>query len=256
MMNKKIIYKNNPLTEVILQVKFPTILSINVKEPADFQEAIRKEFPIYNVDSENQSEIVLQDINKQFAPAIKNLRQKNYVFIAESGTTKINLTSNFISISTLKYNSWETFINDFSKPLSAFIDIYEPAFFERIGLRYIDVYSREKLNLVGIQWRELIKNHLLGILSEMDENKVEFSSINTEYLLDDNLSRAKINAGLGISNDNNEKVFVIDSDFMYISILHAEMINKTVNYLHENAKKFIEGAITEKLKMAMKPEII
>lgn len=56
----------------------------------------------------------------------------------------------------------------------------------------------------------------------MDENKVEFSSINTEYLLDDNLSRAKINAGLGISNDNNEKVFVIDSDFMYISICMLE----------------------------------
>ena len=36
-------YEKAPLHEVICQLRFPTILSINSKEPADFQELIRKD---------------------------------------------------------------------------------------------------------------------------------------------------------------------------------------------------------------------
>ena len=40
-------YARAPLVEVICQLRFPTILSIGAKEPAEFQEAIRKDFPQY-----------------------------------------------------------------------------------------------------------------------------------------------------------------------------------------------------------------
>ena len=40
-------YARAPLVEVICQLRFPTILSIGAKEPAEFQEAIRKDLPQY-----------------------------------------------------------------------------------------------------------------------------------------------------------------------------------------------------------------
>ena len=40
-------YGNAPAHEVICQLRFPTILTINNVEPADFQEAIRDVFPQY-----------------------------------------------------------------------------------------------------------------------------------------------------------------------------------------------------------------
>ena len=40
-------YRNAPAHEVICQLRFPAILTINNTEPADFQEAIRAEFPQY-----------------------------------------------------------------------------------------------------------------------------------------------------------------------------------------------------------------
>ena len=40
-------YRKNQLLEVICQLRFPTILSISAREPADFQDAIRDEFPKY-----------------------------------------------------------------------------------------------------------------------------------------------------------------------------------------------------------------
>ena len=38
------LYRNAPVHEVICQLRFPTILSINSTEPADFQEIIRDEY--------------------------------------------------------------------------------------------------------------------------------------------------------------------------------------------------------------------
>ena len=41
------LYRKRQLVEVICQLRFPTILSISAREPADFQEAIRRDFPQY-----------------------------------------------------------------------------------------------------------------------------------------------------------------------------------------------------------------
>ncbi len=42
--SERVLYGKRQLIEVICQLRFPTILSISAKEPAEFQEAIRAEF--------------------------------------------------------------------------------------------------------------------------------------------------------------------------------------------------------------------
>ena len=44
---QRCIYDMNPLAEVICQLRFPEILSIQANIPANFQEAIRHIFPKY-----------------------------------------------------------------------------------------------------------------------------------------------------------------------------------------------------------------
>ena len=39
------IYRKNQLAEVVCQLRFPEILKIETAVPADFQEAIRDEYP-------------------------------------------------------------------------------------------------------------------------------------------------------------------------------------------------------------------
>ena len=53
---KRVRYKNSPLLEVIFQLRFPTILTINANPPVEFQEKIRNEFPYYNGMIENNTE--------------------------------------------------------------------------------------------------------------------------------------------------------------------------------------------------------
>ena len=47
--NPRVHYNKAQLAEVICQFRFPAILSIGAKEPADFQEAVRSVFPRYAV---------------------------------------------------------------------------------------------------------------------------------------------------------------------------------------------------------------
>ena len=49
---KRCIYQNNNLGEVICQLRFPEILTIETTLPAQFQEAIRAVFPRYSVRTE------------------------------------------------------------------------------------------------------------------------------------------------------------------------------------------------------------
>ena len=121
-------YPNAPVHEVICQLRFPTILSINNVEPADFQEVIRDTFPQY--------------VRRQDMPAPlpgpnapKPAPVSNYHFISADNLWKLNLTKNFIALSTVSYPGWEQFAGQFDLPLAEFIRIYQPAFFERIGLR-------------------------------------------------------------------------------------------------------------------------
>ena len=100
-------YARAPLVEVICQLRFPTILSIGAKEPAEFQEAIRKDFPQY---AARQEQLPPKVVKKGNATALEPQKPiTNYNFISEDGRWKLNLTQGFIALSTLSYTRWEDF---------------------------------------------------------------------------------------------------------------------------------------------------
>lgn len=253
---ERVIYKINPLLEVIIQYKFPKILALNSQDPIEFQEAIKANFPIYQLGVENQQEIAITvGENREPQPSIIQKQPvRNHGFISKDGLYKINLTSGFISISTVGYTRWEDMISHFSVPLEAFERLYQPSFYERIGLRYIDVFSRKKLSIEGTPWKELIAQPWLGTFATIQEDKMVNFSFDTEYLLDNGVSRAKIHAGIGSVNNDPEKVFVIDNDFIHIGNINTTESKEILKYLHNNAKVFIRSAITDKLHDAMLPE--
>ena len=120
-------YAKSPLVEVICQLRFPTILSIGSQEPAAFQEAIRREFPRYAVRQEQPAPRVVG----AGGPAPKLEAQPpvtNYNFVSADGLWKLNLTKDFIALSTLGYHCWEDFAQRLDKPLASFIQLYQPAF--------------------------------------------------------------------------------------------------------------------------------
>ena len=133
---KRQILHKNQLAEVICQLRFPQILMIDQQAPALFQEQIRHEFPQYAV----RKDVPAPKITGVPGNLIleNQTPTANYQFISTDGVWRVNLTSTFISLACKHYTRWETFAQKLDKPLAAFIQTYKPAYFQRIGLRYLN----------------------------------------------------------------------------------------------------------------------
>ena len=214
-------YKNSPLVQVVCQLRFPRILSIDEKSPAEFQECIREIYPVYNVNIEQQQQLIVEPDNGQFSKLIRNDQIKNHSFSSSDHIWRVSLTSTFLSLSTSQYIRWENFCLHLQEPLNALKTIYHPAFFERVGLRYVNAFQRSVLGLdAGEPWSQFIRSFALGFLSNNEiAAEVKGYSATSEIDLGNN-AVARINTATGyvgnaVFQQNPEMSFIIDSDLFY-----------------------------------------
>lgn len=252
-------YGTNQLGEVICQLRFPEILTIEANVPVAFQEAIRDEFPRYSVKKEMPAP-KLTGAPGNFS--VENQQPTtNYQFVSEDGAWKVNLTGKFISLSCSRYNCWEDFAKKLDKPLVAFIKTYKPAFFERVGLRYLNFFSRKALSLEGTPFSEMITPCYLGPLAEEDVNEASSSRCNIDAELGlRGGCRVKLHAGPGLIKRNGqpdqEVKFIFDQDLFMAGNVPVNMSAGALQTLHAQAWAIFRGAITDTLHDAMDPHTI
>lgn len=255
-MEERCVYKYNPLAEVICQLRFPEILSIEANAPAAFQEAIRRDFPQFSRRQENPPPTLSGtngNLSLQKQPTVTN-----YQFSSADGAWWVNLTGKFISLSCSKYTCWEDFAQKLDKPLAAFIQVYQPAYFERIGLRYVNFISRGELGLQGTPYSRLIAPCYLGVLGEEDisEAAVNRNSVDVECGIRGGC-RAKLHAGPGMVKRNGqpdkEVKFVLDMDLYMLGQTPVKLSAGALQTLHGQAYSIFRGAITDTLHDAMEP---
>jgi len=257
---QRVVYKRNPLQKVICQLRFPPVLRIDSEVPSTFQEAIRDGFPLYNEKVEIQQETAV-GLQSQLPPElIKQLTKtsvnKNHEFSSEDGIWKINLTRTFHSISTSKYTRWEDFYGIFRPSVDALLDIYKPAFFTRIGLRYVDIFDRTKLALGDASWADLLKPGFIGLLSTAIGPDVKHSENVYEITLADKRSMLRIATSFVQNAQTKEQCYMVDSDFYYPTRAKPEELPEKLEFLHSRATRLIQWIITDKLHKAMEPEAI
>lgn len=244
------IYQKNQLAQVICQLRFPQILTIGANEPVEFQEAIRGTFPQYFVRQEPAAKVPGASGGPQTTP--------NYNFVSADGVWRVNLTSKFISLATSRYTCWEEFAGKLDQPLAAFISVYQPAYFERVGLRYINFISRRDLGLEG-PFRELIENKYLGILSDeqISEKTAGRSFVEAEFAIRGGC-RVKLHAGPGMVKQNGqsdgEVKFVFDQDLFMPGQVAVNLSAGALQTLHSQAFAIFRDAISDTLHEAMEPE--
>lgn len=251
------VYRHNQLVEVICQLRFPEILTIGTTVPDQFQEAIRAEFPRFSKRMENPPPKLTG------TPGNLSMQKQeptvNYQFSSADGVWRVNLTSTFISLACTRYTCWEEFAGMLDKPLAAFIRLYKPAYFERVGLRYINFISRGALGIPTIPFRELMEPCYLGLLNEEDvqENACTRCSLDTEVSLRGGC-RAKIHAGPGLVKRNGqpdkEVKFIFDQDLYMPGQVPVNLSAGALQTLHSQAWSIFRGAITKTLHNAMEPE--
>ena len=250
---KRFIYEKAQLIEVICQLRFPTILSIDAKAPADFQDTIRETFPRYLCQTETP-------------PARNGEAQsvRNHTFLSENGAWKLSLTKDFIALSTMRYTGWEEFARMLDEPLGQFIRIYRPAYFTRVGLRYVNGVSREQLELRDHRWNDLFQPPYLGVLDDdaIPETNVNKCAVDVEMKLDER-SNVKIHAGPGMVKrtvrtpqgartvQEQGARFIFDQDLFAAGRVQLPEVMEALDRLHAHADRLFSEAITDVLHDAM-----
>lgn len=255
-MQPRCLYRRNQLADVICQLRFPEILTIGANAPVEFQEAIRDVFPQYAVHKEIPAPKITGTAGHF---SLENQQETaNYQFTSADGIWRVNLTSRFISLACTKYPGWEEFARQLDKPLAAFIKIYKPAYFERVGLRYLNFISRKELSLEGVPFRELFESCYLGPMQEEDvpEHTVTRCSVDTEMSIRGGC-RVKIHAGPGLVKKNGkadgEVRFIFDQDLFMPGNIPVHLSAGALETLHGQAYAIFRNAITDTLHDALEP---
>ncbi len=239
-------YQNNPLAEVICQLRFPEVDIINSATPTQFQEAIRNQYPQYSMERE-------RPVGKQSEGIL------NHQFVSNDGVWRVNLTNHFISLSCNRYSSWEQFANRLDIPLAAFIQIYKPDGFNRVGLRYVNFFSRKRLQLEGVPFSELFDAKYLGLMADdaLQESSFHSSIVEADIALEDGC-RVKIHSGPGMVKRNGHQDpdinFVLDCDYYIAGNTSPKHSASSLEKLHSKTYPVFRGAITNLLHNAMEPD--
>jgi len=257
---KRVVYKKNPLDRVICQLRFPAILRIETEIPAEFQERIRRDFPNFIEKSEFQVEMPMGTPGQstlEFPIQLSPKPNKNYQFSSENESWVFNLTRSFVALTSSNYTRWEQFKVKLSNPLKAFLEIYSPEYFPRIGLRYIDIIKRSKLGLDDVSWNELLQPYVLGMLSTDNVGKnIASYECKNEIKLEDETSVVRIITSLIQETETGEVCFLIDSDFFTTAKTTIDDAINKLDYFNTRGSRLIQWCITERLHNAMEPETL
>ncbi|MEA4964863.1 MAG: TIGR04255 family protein [Oscillospiraceae bacterium] len=249
-------YQNNQIVNVICQLRFPTILAIGAKAPFEFQDAVRKEYPQYQLKKE-QPAPKLVNRGGVITPEKQELIL-NHTFSTADGGWTLNLTSGFIALSTTQYEDWETFAHRLDWALAAFFAIYQPAYFERIGLRYINGFSKRELGAEQLRWSDLLEPAFTGLMAEEDVQEGDFSRCTQDAELRIRGGcRAKIHTGPGLVKhggvQEKEPRYILDLDVSMAGQVQLTLLTGALQTVHQNAVSLFRGAITDELHDAMDP---
>lgn len=159
------VYRENPLVEVICQFRFPAILAVAAESPYKFQELVRGAYPVY------EKIEGLPGIPREVAAILSQIpigssaESVTHCFRTEDRTRFISLAQEFVSVTTTAHDRWEALKQAMQLAEESVRQIYEPAFYSRVGLRYQDVIRREALGLQDEPWSSLITPQFAGLLA-------------------------------------------------------------------------------------------
>ena len=247
-------YKNNYIYEMVCEVRFSTILKINndsSEELSLLQDKLRSMFPVYNQVNENKYGFKVNQEDEGF-PQVFKRNNLNHNFITEDNKMNVKLTSNYISLITTDYVDWEDYKEKFYFVIECFKDVFKVNNFNRIGIRYINTYSREEFNIKSNKdWSKYIVKELLGLSIREEKSRVYKTNIEIPY---DDGSITRIISGFGERREEENvsvPIYILDIDNYVASNNSYEELSQTLDNLHLHNSEVFESLITNDLREKM-----
>lgn len=248
------LYSRNPLIEVVCQVRFPTILKIEAHPPADLQEAVRSAFPLLERTTNPSTSQVPQELLKAIGAAQSGA---GYIFRTADEAVSATLFSDSLTISTEHYERWEDFWGLASQCFTSLVQVYQPSFFNRLGLRYRNVVRRSSIDLNADRWSDLLNPYILGELAQggWEQSAAEArrvirckSAVDGDSVL--------LQHGFVEIEGANEQCYLVDFDFYHDTRVEVGDIDPIFIRFNRRSGRAFRWTITERLHSALGPRAI
>lgn len=254
---ERMIYAKRQLVEVICQLRFPEILSIDASEPAAFQDRIRREYPQYEKKIE---QLPPQMVNGKPVPRERSTTISSSLPRGSGKSVSPRALSPFPPTAI---PAGRNLPSGLDRILAVFIETYHPSWFTRVGLRYVNAFRRAPLGLEDCLWKELITPGFLGLMGDEDAQEQAFMKNElTATVQMPGGAKANVKSGPGLLRKVNnrtretteERVFMLDLDLYMDSKIELNHTAPALNIVHDNAGSLFRAAITDTLADAMEPQ--
>lgn len=254
---ERVIYKRNPLVEVVCQLRFPPILKISHQEPVEFQDEIRFQYPLFETTQSQVPSEILKVVQQFGLPVQSDLA---YSFKSEDQKWHLSITKDFIALTTSSYERYEQFKQRLKEAVDIFERIYKPSFYTRVGLRYQDLIIRSKLGIYDKKWSDLITKN---VASELYDSELYSSiqAITKNLILATENGQINLNHGLvtvkEMPKNDDEAAYLFDADFYTEQKIEVNGdVWDVLDQFNKSARKLFRWSITDTLHNAMQPQPI
>jgi uncharacterized protein (TIGR04255 family) len=176
-------------------------------------------------------------------------------FSVEDRGRSISLTQEFIAVLEHNYSQWEKFREEVQLAEHILKDTYAPAFYNRVGLRYIDVLDRHNVGLSDTPWSELLNASFIGILGDCNlADDVEEWHVETLLKIPDvDQSQVLLRHGLYRTEEDDEQIYVIDADFHTNRRNQTDDVFEALDKFNKWGGHLFRWVTTDKLREALGP---
>lgn len=213
-------YSRNVIKTAVCEVRFPTLLSLETSPPIEMQKALRKEYPIYEVQERGEVRST-EAIPGHF----------RYMFYEKKRRWTISMNATSLSLETSAYTNFEEFEMRLKRLLMVSKDFIDSDFFTRIGMRYINIIPVSDTELDG--W---INNNILSSLNqEIYGQMINYESVvqgDTEY------GQYTFRHGLKEAFDDGLIEYLLDYDYFKEDVSYDDVLKLVKKYNEINFSFF------------------
>ena len=254
---EQIVFEKNTLTGVTCQLDYPPILKIAQETPSAFQEAVRDDYPLFQVNPVVR--MTMQVVGGQVvsgqaaAPSATN----SYIFSTPETPQPqrtLTLAQDSLALTTTVYTRRSELLAQLQPALDALQIVYKPAFFTRVGLRYQNLIVRSSLGLTNRSWGELLKPIFVGLAAANElagQVSVDYSQIQFQG----KVGSVVVQHGTAITAvaGKREECYLIDVDVSTNERVNIQDATSKLRELNIDAIEFYRWCLSDTLKAVLDP---
>lgn len=156
------VFERNPLVAVVVELRFFPILKLADKI-ADFQDQVRSTFPAFQ-------DVTRQLVNLQPAGPIEVRNERLFNFVKADESSTLSLSTSTLVLESRRHERREHFMNDVRVGIDALSKLCGPVVPTRLGLRYVDVIDKERIERDlgrSTSWPKLISDPFLAVPTDL-----------------------------------------------------------------------------------------